>query len=62
MKEICIRKFQFIQVLRVAKEVYGLNTIDELIADLNKKVLNDTDIVIRFKEDAEEMKELEAIE
>lgn len=62
MKEVYIRKFQLIQVLIAAKELYGLNTIDELIEDINKKVLNDTDIVVSFTEDEELMKELEAIE
>ena len=62
MKELYIRKFQLIKMLEIAKEHYGLNTIDEMIEDINNHLLNDTDIAVRFTEDEEAIKEIESIE
>lgn len=43
-----LKKYVLIKILEIAKEK-GLNTIDELIADINKYCQNDTDIVFSWK-------------
>ncbi len=45
-----IKKYQIIKLLEIARDKYNLNTIDELIEDINKKLLNDDDIAIDIKE------------
>ena len=45
-----IKKYQLIKLLEIAKTIYGLNTIDELIEDINKKCENSDDIAATFKE------------
>lgn len=45
-----IKKYQLIKLLEIAKEVYKLKTIDELIEDINKKCANSDDIAATFKE------------
>lgn len=43
-----LKKYVLIKILEIEKEK-GLNTIDELIADINKYCQNDTDIVFSWK-------------
>lgn len=50
MVKIKIKKYQLIKLLEIAKEHYGLNTIDELIEDINKQLINDDDIAATFEE------------
>lgn len=42
-----LKKYVLIKILEVAKEK-GLNTIDELIIDINKHCKNDTDVVFSW--------------
>ena len=51
-----LKKYVLIKILEIAKEK-GLNTIDELIADINKCCQNDTDIVFSWKIKKEERNE-----
>lgn len=43
-----LQKWQLIKLLEYAKE-NGLKTIDDLIDDINKSLLNDNDIAIQFR-------------
>lgn len=43
-----LKKFVLIKILEIAKEK-GLNTIDELIVDINKYCKYDTDVVFSWK-------------
>lgn len=43
-----LKKYVLIKILEIAKEK-GLNTIDELITDINKYCKNDTDVVVSWK-------------
>lgn len=43
-----LKKFVLIKILEIAKEK-GLNTIDELIVDINKHCKYDTDVVFSWK-------------
>lgn len=43
-----LKKYVLIKILEIAKEK-GLNTIDELIADINKHCKNDTDVAVSWK-------------
>lgn len=43
-----LKKYVLIKILEIAKEK-GLNTIDELIIDINKHCKNDTDVVFSWK-------------
>ena len=45
-----IKKYQLIKILEIAKDCYGLKTIDELIEDINKKVINNDDIAVQIEE------------
>lgn len=45
-----LKKYVLIKILEIAKE-NGLNTIDELITDINKHCKNDTDVVFSWKFD-----------
>lgn len=43
-----LKKYVLIKILEIAKEK-GLNTIDELITDINEHCKNDTDVVFSWK-------------
>lgn len=43
-----LKKRVLIKILEIAKEK-GLNTIDELITDINKNCKNDTDVAVSWK-------------
>mgnify|MGYP000133498254 CR=1 FL=1 len=45
-----LKKYVLIKILEIAKEK-GLNTIDELIIDINKHCKNNTDVVFSWKFD-----------
>jgi len=44
-----IKKYQIITILEIARDRYGIETIDGLIEDINRKCENDFDTVIEFK-------------
>lgn len=43
-----LKKYVLIKILEIAKGK-GINTIDELITDINKHCKNDTDVVFSWK-------------
>lgn len=45
---VTLKKYVLIKILEIAKEK-ELNTIDELIADINKHCKNDTDVAVSWK-------------
>lgn len=44
-----IKKYQIIAMLEIARDKYGIKTIDELIEEINRECKNDFDTVIEFK-------------
>ena len=55
-----LKKYVLIKILEIAKEK-GLNTIDELIIDINKHCKNDTDVVFSWKFDKNNLNDDESV-
>ena len=63
MSKIILRKYQMKIILRHIKEDMKLNTIDEILNDIDKNVNDDNTIVIEFDDkDLDKIKSVEDLE
>lgn len=61
MRKMYLRKCQFRAILTSFKEEYGWETIDNILNDLDEKVKDDNEIVLRWNEnDLEENEQNES--